>query len=61
MDKKPHCWKDYRAYVEELYGWGSHEWHETFEPGKSGTCMLETGHLGPHEFIPDEDIIIDFK
>jgi hypothetical protein len=38
---------------------GSEEWAEAM--GKpSGTCMLESGHSGPHDFTPDSDIEVEF-
>jgi hypothetical protein len=27
----------------------------------SGTCLLQEGHEGPHQFVPDDQIEISFK
>lgn len=53
-----HCWKDKREDVEERLGIGSDEWVDSVL--ESGTCMLERGHDGPHEFVPDAEIVITF-
>lgn len=56
---KPHCWKDKTEHITDLHGFGSDEWAESFnEP--SATCMLESGHEGPHEFVPDSQIGVTF-
>lgn len=56
-----HCWKDYREYAAEMFGWWSPEHCETFLEGGNGTCMLECGHEGEHEFVSDSEITIEFK
>ena len=56
-----HCWKDQREHVEETYGWGSDEWVATWlDDAVGGTCILEAGHDGPHEFTPDDQIGVTF-
>lgn len=50
-----HCWAGNMDDLE----FGSEEWAEAM--GKpSGTCMLESGHSGPHDFTPDSDIEVEF-
>lgn len=53
-----HCWKGKRDWLEENGQLGSDEWLETYECDSS--CMLESGHEGPHEFVRDDDIGITF-
>lgn len=54
-----HCWKGLIEEVEEKYGFGSAEWAECVVAGGQ-TCMLENGHVGPHEFMPDSEILVTF-
>ena len=54
-----HCWKDYRSHLEETGGIYSDEWVETYYGGNA-TCMREAGHSGEHEFMPDENIVVQF-
>lgn len=54
-----HCWKDQREHIEETYGVGSDEWCASFD-GPGGTCMLEDGHPGPHQFTDDDEICVAF-
>lgn len=57
-----HCWKDHAEHIEELFGFHSDEHIATYADGwQSGTCMLEDGHDGPHEFTPDTDIGVKFS
>jgi hypothetical protein len=51
-----HCWQGKREHTE----FGSQEWHDTFLDDGDGTCMLDDGHDGPHEFTPDSQIIVQF-
>lgn len=51
-----HCWADLR----DTLPFGSEEWVNTFETGNA-TCMLEDGHLGPHEWTPDDEIGVSFE
>jgi hypothetical protein len=53
-----HCWKDEREHIEETYGIGSAEWCASFD-GPGGTCMLPDGHDGPHQFTPDDAIVVE--
>ena len=53
-----HCWKDKIEWSEETYGFGSAEWAEAILHG--GTCMLQDGHDGDHEFVADNDVVIEF-
>lgn len=54
-----HCWKDEEEYFDETYGFGSDEWAAAFNRG-GGTCMLDAGHDGAHEFTPDDQFTITF-
>lgn len=49
-----HCWKGNDEDIE----FGSDEWAEAFL--NPATCMLEAGHEGPHEFVPDSEIGVTF-
>lgn len=40
--------------------WESGPWVGDYEDGHGSTCMLPDGHDGPHEFVPDNEIIIRF-
>jgi hypothetical protein len=44
--------------MEELYGKFSDEWYDAFLD--DGTCLLDEGHEGEHEFTPDSEIVITF-
>jgi hypothetical protein len=61
-----HCWKDEREHLADVHGWGTdaywNAWALTWDGDVSldGTCMLEAGHDGPHEFTPDSDIGVTF-
>ncbi len=56
------CWKDKREAIAEKFGDDSEEYWATFqEDYVSGSCMLEAGHDGPHEFTPDDEIGVRFK
>lgn len=49
-----HCWED-GPVTDELDENG-------YPIGQIGsTCMLEAGHEGPHDFIPDSNIGISFQ
>jgi len=50
-----HCW----IGNDEVVAWGSDAWAEAFL--NPATCMLENGHEGPHDFVPDGEIVVDFK
>jgi hypothetical protein len=57
-----HCWQDHAAHVEETYGFHSEEHLKTYgDDFVSGTCMLQHGHPGPHEFTPDSQIGVTFE
>jgi hypothetical protein len=55
----PCCWKDHLEYMEEKHGYCSDEYMQVYNEG-NGTCLLPLGHIGPHIFIPDRAINIDF-
>ena len=55
---RPHCWKDNAEEAAERFGWGSDEWAEAFN--NPASCMLEGGHDGPHDFVSDSKIGIQF-
>jgi hypothetical protein len=55
-----HCWKDQLEHVSETHGFGSDEWAEC-QLGSGGTCLLEHGHDGPHEFTPDDQFGVSFS
>jgi hypothetical protein len=64
-----HCWMGRREATEEAYEavhgkdswWGSEPFCETWQDDwKDGTCMLEAGHDGPHEFTDDDCIGVTF-
>ena len=50
-----HCWADYH----EQFPFGSHEWAEHYLD-TSATCLLQEGHDGPHEWTPDDQIVVTF-
>lgn len=59
-----HCWKDELEHIEETYGYlsekyiehcGDH-WFDDYD----GTCMLEAGHDGDHEFTDTSELLIRF-
>ena len=52
-----HCWADEADYAANEHGWCSDEHIDVLRRG-NGTCMLEAGHDGPHEWTPDADIEI---
>ena len=47
MSNVVHCWESEREWIEETYG--------------GRTCMLPEGHDGPHEWTPDDEIVLCFK
>ena len=54
----PHCWVSKSDQVE----FGSKEWDEIFAYGGcDASCMLLEGHEGPHMFVPDNEIGVEFK
>jgi len=61
-----HCWKGKREWIEETQGVGSPEWcaivgdYYSDEPYHDATCLLPAGHDGPHDFTPDEEIMVSF-
>lgn len=56
-----HCWKDRKEHIEETHGFHSPEHLETYsDDWRNGTCMLEDGHDGEHEFTPDSQIGVTF-
>ena len=57
MNHLRRCWKDRHEHATEVHGFGSPEWAES-HLADSATCMLDAGHDGPHEFTPDDRIVI---
>jgi len=53
-----HCWEDKAEYIRENYG-KTDAYYYAIE--HNGTCMLEAGHEEPHDFIADENLVIDFN
>ncbi len=57
MDNILHCWVGRRDELE----YGSDKWVASYaDDWQDGTCMLERGHVGPHQFTPDSDITVSF-
>ncbi len=56
--KRPHCWADKKAWAEETYGYLSPEHVEA--ESQNCTCMLLDGHDGPHEWTPNDEIVVQF-
>jgi hypothetical protein len=50
-----HCWTSRLECCE----WGSDEWFRTLDE-EPATCLLAEGHEGPHEWTPDEEIVVEF-
>ena len=64
-----HCWTGRKEWTEEAYEkehgagswWGSDAHVATYaDDWKDGTCMLEAGHDGPHDFTNDDEIGVRF-
>ncbi len=56
-----HCWQGLVEHIEETCGHHSPEHLATYADSfRSGTCMLEDGHAGPHEFTMDAEIGVAF-
>ena len=53
-----HCWAGKLDGLEAGTEAWAEAYHREFEG--EGTCMLERGHGGPHEFWPDGDIGVEF-
>ena len=51
-----HCWKDRADHAADVHGWGSDEWAKAYVD--NATCMRERGHDGPHDFVPDDQIVV---
>lgn len=72
MAKVNHCWADKYETLSEGLRFGSDEWAEVWldthpEPdgqggvtGQSATCLLESGHTGPHQWTADDSIEVSF-
>lgn len=54
-----HCWQDEERHVAERFGEYSPEHCEALACG-GGTCMLGADHAGPHQFAPDDQIVVAF-
>ena len=55
-----HCWKDQGEHVEETEGFDAYI-EFAYVQDKHGACMLPRGHVGPHEFTPDDQIGVSFE
>lgn len=58
--KTVHCWKDRLEWAEEHFGIGSRGWAIALD-APSATCMLHDGHIGPHEWVEDNQITVKFE
>lgn len=57
-----HCWMGKSLHIEKTFGFHSEQHIETYmDDFVDGTCMLEAGHDGPHEFTPDSQIGVTFS
>jgi len=66
-DRILHCWA---GHLDSL-GFGSEAWLDEAVrqierdgwdvPFRDGTCLLAAGHAGPHEFTPDDEIVVRFS
>jgi hypothetical protein len=54
---KAHCWASKLETLEEY----SPEWMKIYDGGVDSSCMLWNGHEGPHEFVPDNEIGVEFN
>jgi hypothetical protein len=54
-----HCWQDKREWMARTHGEHSDEAIDTYMNG-NGTCLLPAGHEGPHEWTPDDQIVVTF-
>lgn len=61
-ERHNHCWKDLGEHLEETNVDAYHEWYGSRYPDSplGATCMLPDGHVGPHEFTPDNQIGVTF-
>ncbi len=50
-----HCWADKVSQFEP----STPEWLEALE--NNGTCLLPAGHEGPHEWTPDQEVVVQFE
>jgi len=53
-----HCWKLKSEYMAEIYGEDSEEYIKAL--ANDGICLLPDGHEGPHEFVPEDEVVIRF-
>ena len=58
--RRAHCWTDKHDWADEEYGWGSEKHLEIYD-APNATCMLWEGHDGPHDWVPDSEITVQFK
>ncbi len=56
--KRPYCWADKKELAEETYGYLSPEHVDASE--RNCTCLLLDGHDGPHQWTPDDEIVVSF-
>ena len=56
-----HCWTGKTEYMHDKYGYGSNEHVAALQEDHDSTCMLEHGHGGDHEFVPDNQIVATFQ
>ncbi len=53
-----HCWQGKRDWLESQGDSSSQEWCETWNC--DSTCFRLNGHFGPHEWIPDNELVVSF-
>lgn len=59
---KLHCWESKIDWIEQTYGDKSDQYYEYMASlVPSGTCLLPSGHDGPHAWTDDEEIVVRFK
>lgn len=52
-----HCWASKADWLAEKHGINSIEHLDAV--CNPGFCLLESGHDGPHKWVPDNEIIIE--
>lgn len=52
-----HCWKDYHEWLEEICDEKAGDCDDV--PNK--TCLLKSGHRGPHKWTLDDAVMVQFK
>ena len=61
MSKELNCWESESEWIEETFGPYSKEKSEYYEREEGPrTCILPLDHEGPHEWTPNDEIVIAF-